>query len=220
VIPSLLVAHIAVLGYWLGSELVINATFRYVSDSSDMPFPERERLMDHVMIVDQHVRYALVLQAALGTMLAASLGFFPGGNALVLTAALVGGAWLLFVELVHRLRHRSLGNRLATADRWSRYLLIVLLLALAGGLLGGDWPIPTWLQWKLACFAGVVACGAGIRLKLIGWFECWNALRADPESSALNTELMDHYWAATRVLLLLWLFIVATVALSLMKPAL
>ena len=176
--------------------------------------------MDHVMIVDQHVRYALVLQAALGTMLAASLGFFPGGNALMWTAALVGGAWLLFVELVHRLRHRSLGSRLAIADRWSRYLLIALLLALAGGILGGDWPIPTWLQWKLACFAGVVACGAGIRLKLIGWFECWNALRADPESSALNTELMDHYWAATRVLLLLWLFIVATVALSLMKPAL
>ena len=59
---SLLVAHIAVLGYWLGSELVINHTYRYVSWSAGMPFAERDRLMDHVMDVDQHVRYALVLQ--------------------------------------------------------------------------------------------------------------------------------------------------------------
>lgn len=60
----ILVFHIAVLGYWLGSELVINSTYRYVSYSRNMPFDERQRLMDHVMVVDQHVRYALVLQAA------------------------------------------------------------------------------------------------------------------------------------------------------------
>ena len=59
---TLLVAHIVVLGYWLGADLVINSTYRYVSWSHGMPFAERSRLMDHVMHVDQHVRYALVLQ--------------------------------------------------------------------------------------------------------------------------------------------------------------
>ena len=34
----LLVIHIVVLGYWLGAELVINSTYRYVSYGSDMPF--------------------------------------------------------------------------------------------------------------------------------------------------------------------------------------
>ena len=37
----LLVAHIAVLGYWLGSELVINSTYRYVSYGRHVPFAER-----------------------------------------------------------------------------------------------------------------------------------------------------------------------------------
>lgn len=76
----LLVAHIAVLGYWLGSELVINSTYKYVSHRGDMEFAERARLMDHVMHVDQHVRYALVLQAGLGFMLAIAYGFIPGGD--------------------------------------------------------------------------------------------------------------------------------------------
>lgn len=42
----LLVIHIAVLGYWLGADLVINSTYRYVCWSAGMPFDERNRLMD------------------------------------------------------------------------------------------------------------------------------------------------------------------------------
>ena len=99
----ILVLHIAVLGYWLGSELVINSTYRYVSYSGAMPFAERQRLMDHVMVVDQHVRYALVLQAMLGTMLAASYGLVPGGDRIVAIAGAIGIAWLAFVEAVHRI---------------------------------------------------------------------------------------------------------------------
>jgi hypothetical protein len=73
------VLRIAVLGYWLGSELVINSTYRLVAFGDRLPFDERTRLMEHVMDVDQHVRYALVLQAALGTALAALYGLVPGG---------------------------------------------------------------------------------------------------------------------------------------------
>ncbi|MEO5829905.1 MAG: hypothetical protein ABIQ36_04990, partial [Rhodanobacter sp.] len=79
-LQTLLVMHIAVLGYWLGAELVINSTYRYVSCGSHMPFAERNRLMEHVMHVEQHVRYALVLQAGLGFALAALYGFVPGGE--------------------------------------------------------------------------------------------------------------------------------------------
>jgi len=50
---------------------VINSTYRNVANSDAMPVAERGRLMDHVMNVDQPVRYALVLQMTLGTALAA-----------------------------------------------------------------------------------------------------------------------------------------------------
>lgn len=215
---ALLVAHIAVLGYWLGSEFVINSTYRYVANATGSPFAERDRLMEHVMHVDQHVRYALVLQAALGTALAAAYGYVPGGDRL-LTLALLGGAgWLAFVEIVHRQRHSPAGQRLAAVDRGSRYGMMMLLVATAAGLVGGDWPMPDWLRWKLAAFAGVMASGVGIRLALISHFRTWAAMRRDEPSDATNAIIKRTYRQATAVLLLLWLFIAAMVVLSVAKP--
>lgn len=216
---ALLAAHIAVLGYWLGSELVINSTYRYVSYADAMPFAERDRLMEHVMHVDQHVRYALVLQAALGTALAAAYGYVPGGRGVATGALALGALWLVCVEAVHRLRHAAVGRTLAAIDRGSRYVQMALLLALAAGLIGGAWPIPLWLRWKLAAFAGVMASGIGIRFALIAHFRTWATMRQDGATPATNAIIRRTYVVATSVLALLWLFIAVIVALSLWKPA-
>ncbi|WP_416906935.1 MAG: hypothetical protein ACMVO5_07675 [Polymorphobacter sp.] len=218
-LPWLLTAHIAVLGYWLGSELVINSGFRYVCRAESMAFAERDRLMDHVMHVDQHVRYALVLQAALGTALAGLLGYLPGGAGLALAAGVVGLLWLGFVEAVHQLRHRPMGAALGRVDRASRYGLMALLLAVALGLIGGGWDLPLWLRWKLALFAGVMMAGVGIRLALISHFRTWALMRRDGPSEASNRDVQRGYWRATRVLIGLWLLIGGIVVLSVLKPA-
>lgn len=215
----ILVFHIAVLGYWLGSELVINSTYRYVSYSRDMPFAERQRLMDHVMVVDQHVRYALVLQAMLGTMLAASYGLIPGGDATVTAAGVAGIVWLGFVEAVHRLHKTRLGRRLAAVDRGSRYVLMAALAALAFGLVGAEWAMPLWLRLKLGLFAGVMACGVGIRFALIAHFRTWAVMASDGVTPERNAVIERTYVRATSVLVLLWVFIAAIVVVSVTKPA-
>lgn len=214
----LLVAHIAVLGYWLGSELVINSTYRYVCYSSAMPFAERDRLMTHVMNVDQHVRYALVLQAGLGTAIAALLGIVPGGDATAAIAGILTLIWLGFVELVHRLQHRPAGKRLAAIDRGMRNVLIVLLLAIAAGLIGGGWELPTWLRYKLACFAGVILCGVGIRFALIDHFRTWAIMAKSGPTDETNAVIRTTYWRGTSVLILLWIFIAAIAVISVLKP--
>ena len=217
--PWLLAAHIAVLGYWLGSEFVINSTDRYVSYGDRMPFDERSRLMEHVMHVDQHVRYALVLQATLGTMLAALYGYIPGGDSLVIGAAAVGAAWFGFVEAVHRLRHAPVGKTLAAFDRGSRYVLMAVLVAVALGLIGGAWPMPTWLRWKLALFAGVMMSGVGIRIALIAHFRTWAIMAREGPTDVTNAIIKRTYVRATAVLVLLWVFIAGIVILSVWKPA-
>lgn len=214
----LLVAHITVLGYWLGAELVINSTYRYVSYGSNMPFAERDRLMSHVMHVDQHVRYALVLQAGLGFALAALYGFVPGGSG---TALVTGGLcvlWLAFVEAVHRLRHHASGRILGSIDRWSRYLFMALLLAIACSLIGGDWAMPSWLRIKLALFAGVMASGVGIRLALISHFRTWKVMAEEGPNDTTNAIIRRTYVRATSVLVVLWIFIAAVVVMSIWKP--
>lgn len=214
----LLVAHVVVLGYWLGSEFVINATYRYVCYSTDTPFAERTRLMDHVMRVDQHVRYALILQVTLGSLLCVKLGYLPGGAPLFAVVAVAGFVWLVFVELVHQLRHHKLGPQLARGDRMLRYLLVVLIIAIALGLVGHGWNIPAWLRWKLAAFAGVMACGIGIRLVLLDHFRTWREMEVSGVTSQSNARIKLAYRRSTTVLLMLWGFIAAIVYLSVARP--
>lgn len=215
----LLVLHIAVLGYWLGSELVINSTYRYVSWSAGMPFAERDRLMDHVMDVDQHVRYALVLQAGLGTMLGAWYGYFPGGDALAWTAALLMAAWLVLVEATHRRRGMPAGPGLAAFDRGLRYLAIAGLLALFLLAVTGRLHMAAWMAWKLAAFAGVIACGLGIRFALIRFYRAWGVIARDGSSDERERGVRRLYAQATSVLGLLWVLIAVIVVLSVAKPS-
>jgi hypothetical protein len=217
-VQVLLVIHIAVLGYWLGAELVINSTYRYVAFGAGMPFAERGRLMDHVMDVDQHVRYGLALQAALGTALAALYGYVPGGMTTAVVAGALGFLWLGFIELVHVRRGRPEGARLAAIDRGIRYVLLVVVLAIVAGMPGEAWPLPGWLRFKLGCFAGVIASGVGIRLALLGHFRTWERMKREGVSDEANAELRRTYFRSTGILVLLWVFISAIVVVSVWKP--
>lgn len=211
----LLVAHIAVLGYWLGSELCINSEYRFIAFRDDLDFAARDAMTGHLMDVDQHVRYALILQLALGTMLALHLGYLPGGTTAMWAAAATGVGWIVFVEFVHRLRETPTGARLAAIDRGLRYAVMAALLALALGIAADA---PWWLRIKLACFAGLIACGIAIRLVLIGHFRLWAAMRRDGPSAAGNAEVKRIYVRATSILGLLWAFIAAIAALAVFKP--
>lgn len=215
---ALLVAHIAILGYWLGSELPINSTYRRVCFGAQLPFPERNRMMEHVMSADQHVRYALVLQVATGFALAALYGLVPGGVTAASIAALLGALWLAFIEAVHRLRHGPAGRRLGAIDRGSRYLVMAVLVAMAAGLIGRGWPTPGWLRLKLALFAAVMACGVGIRLVLLAHFRIWKVMAQEGPSEQSNALIRGIYIRATSILGLLWALIACIVVISVWKP--
>ncbi|MFM7433858.1 MAG: hypothetical protein ACKO3O_10200, partial [Gammaproteobacteria bacterium] len=63
-------AHALVMGYWLGSELVINALTHYIARTTSLPADERMRLWDFLLDVDQHVRNAMIMSVPLGFSLA------------------------------------------------------------------------------------------------------------------------------------------------------
>ena len=206
------------LGYWLGAELAINSTYRYVAYGADIPFPERSRLMKHVMHIDQHVRYALVLQAGLGFALSALYGYVPGVSATVWGAAILAAAWLAFIEVVHRRRGTPSGVRIATFDRRMRYVMIAILVAIALGLVGVGWSMPPWLRLKLALFAGVIGSGVGIRLALLRHFRTFALMERQGPTDEANETVRRTYVRATSILVLLWVFIAAIVAVSVWKP--
>ena len=217
-IEVLLVFHIAVLGYWLGSEFVINSEYRYVCRASSMPFPERKKLMEHVMDVDHHVRYALVLQAGLGTVLAALLGYIPGGITLAWAAGIVGILWLVFVETIHRVRHGYRGQTLALIDRSIRYVLLIVLFGVGVTTAIGAISLQGWLALKLVLFGCVIASGVGIRLSIIAFFRIWGDIDANGSTEDKEKEIWWIDTWGTGILVLLWVFIAGIVVLSVIKP--
>lgn len=214
----LLVAHIAVLGYWLGSELVINSNYRYVCRSAGMDFEERNRLMDHVLDVDQHVRYALILQIGLGFMLAALYGFIPGGATTATVAAVIAAAWLAFVEVTHHKRKDPTGVRLAAIDRMIRYGVMIGLAVVGVSTLMDIGNMPHWLGWKLILFAGVLACGVGIRFSIIDFYHTWAVIKAEGSTPEREQRIWFVYKYGTGILIGLWVFIAGIVLLSIWKP--
>ncbi len=214
----ILVLHIVVLGYWLGSELVINSTYRYVSYAKDMPFAERKRLMQHVMNVDQHVRYALILQFMLGFMLATQRAYLPLAQVTVWVFLLAGIVWLIGIEIVHRQQQSKYAAVLAKADRVLRYLLIPALLLIAWLALSNEIAMPNWLGLKLVLFAATMACGVGIRFALIRFFQVWKNIEEQGSSEHREQQIRAVYIKATSILILLWVFIAVIIWLSIWKP--
>ena len=220
-VHTLLVAHIIVLGYWLGSDLVINSTFRHLCYSESMPFEYRDGLMDHVLNVDQHVRYALILQLGLGTSVAAFRGYLPGMERTALIAGIFTLTWLALVELTHRLRKSPSATKLAGVDRGIRYVMLVVLLIMGLGTLFGLLPlefVPTWLSWKLVLFAGVILCGVAIRFEVIRFYKVWQEIRDSGSNLQLEGEIQGTYVRSRTILILLWSAIAGMVILSVWKP--
>jgi hypothetical protein len=216
---TVLVVHIIVLGYWLGSELVINSTFRYVTRARDLVFAERRRLLDHVMIVDQHVRYALALQFGLGLFLADQMGYLPvapGSTALIVVLAI---ALLALVEVTHRLRAYPVGATFARIDRYTRVVLTLAFVAAGLCGLSGVIPMPGWFATKIFLFGMAIACGLAIRYSLIAYFDAFARLADNAGDEALEARLWSGYVRSTAILVLLWLVILAITILSVAKPA-
>lgn len=216
-IEALAIIHVAVLGYWLGSEFVINSTFRYVCFGASLPVPERRRLMDHVMNVDQHVRYALLLQLTLGFFLAFRFGYLPSNRLVAAAVLVIGAGWLALVEIIHRRRSTALGQRLAKLDRGIRYVVVVLLGVLSVGALTGFFALQSWLAWKLLCFAGVMLCGLLIRFALIKLFQLFEELASSGSSPELEARLNSAYYGASSYLIVMWALIGAITLLSVWK---
>ncbi|MFK8053761.1 MAG: hypothetical protein AB8F65_12415, partial [Woeseiaceae bacterium] len=90
----------------------------------------------------------------------------------------------------------------------------------AVSLVGGAWPVPDWLRWKLALFAGVISSGLIIRFVLMRHFSVWEEMRHEGDTDARNAIIKQTYVRSTSVLSMLWLFIASIVILAVSKPLL
>lgn len=156
--------HVAIMGYWLGSDFVLNALTHYFKNARDLPAVQRLKLWDFLLLVDQHPRNALILSLPLGFHLAADLDLSPVKGAWLAAVWGASLAWFGFIWVLHFQVGRPAYKPLSRLDLGLRWSLIALLFAIgAASMLSGSPLAARWLGAKVALFAGVIACGMGIR---------------------------------------------------------
>ncbi len=211
--------HVAVMGYWIGSDLIVNALTHYVTRATSLPGPERKRLWDFLMHVDQHPRNALILSVPLGFTLAAQIGLMWLDNVALATLWLGSAAWFAYMWVVHWKRSATSGPALARWDWRMRYILIAVFMFIGvQSLITGRPLAAPWLAWKVILFAGVMVCGIGIRYYIRESYRAWPRIWAGQgtaDDEHLVRTAMDR---ATWVLWLLWTLLVVIGWLGVAKP--
>ncbi len=156
--------HLLLFVYWLGGDLGVFYSSKYIADAS-RGVEARRTAADIMLFVDQAPRICMALSLPVGFHIAWRLGIVD------MSALSVVGLWifgLLWVATVIKL-HISHGQAviLTKVDWWGRVLVITALLALAGyTLAGGELIRADWLAWKLIVFAGLMTMGLLIRVNL------------------------------------------------------
>ena len=211
--------HVAVMGYWLGSDFVINALTHYFKNAKDMPVPQRMKLWDFLLLVDQHPRNALILSLPLGFQLAGDLDLSPIKGPALVALWVAAISWFAFIWVLHFQVGKPAYRPLSKMDLTLRYSLIVGLFLIGVGSVLGDGPMMAkWLGAKVALFALIIACGLGIRHYIAQVYSVIPALKANgstPEVEAVITHALN--WGSY-VLYVLWVMIFVIGYLGAAKP--
>lgn len=213
-------AHVLVMGYWLGSELVINAVSHYVVHATSLSGKERIRLWDFVLDVDQHVRNAMIVSVPLGFTLAAYLGVSPITGGWLLGLWIASALWLWFMWLVHLRRKLPSGPILAHWDWRIRYVLVAAFASAGAWSLATGRPFSArWLALKLVLFAMAISCGLAVRYYVrVAYAGALPAIAADRAGTAENELFRIAINKATWVLVCLWVLLFSIGALGALKP--
>lgn len=211
--------HVLVMGYWIGSDLVVNQLTHYTARASGLPGVERKRLWDFLLDVDQHPRNALIFSVPLGLTLASMLGLVAIRGAGLVAVWTLSTLWFWFMWQTHW-KHRTPEGR--TWAKWDWRLRYVLIAGAVGtgvvSLLTGQPFAAPWLAWKVILFGGVLTCGIGIRYYIrkayVAWPRIW-AGAPDPGDEAIVRSAM---WRGTYVLWMLWLLLAVIGYLGAAKP--
>lgn len=211
--------HVLVMGYWIGSDLVVNQLTHFTARAAGLAGAERRKLWEFLLDVDQHPRNALILSVPLGFTLASFRGLVPLRGVGLLVLWLLCALWFWFMWVTHWKHGKPEGRRWAIWDWRLRYVLIAA--AVGSGivsLLTGQPYSATWLAWKVILFGAVLACGIGIRHYIREAYAAWPRIWVDQAHHGDEELVRQAMWRGTYVLWVLWALLFIIAYLGVAKP--
>ena len=207
--------HLLAFVYWLGGDLGMFLSSRYVFDSRLSP-AQRGVALKIMLGCDQGPKLGMPLIFALGYSLGARMGFI-GGSVLVETGVwLIALLWLANVNYLYFTQNAAAKARLSRIDLWSRVVIVASLVA-AGlwslvdpGLIRAD-----WVAFKCLVFAALVACGIYIRIQLKPFVAAFGQLMVDGSTAEVEATLTRALGRCRPAVYLIWSGLVINAALGL-----
>lgn len=217
---ALQLAHVLLLVYWLGADLAVFYSSRYVCDARLGP-EARATALKIMLFVDLLPRLTMVLMLPVGLSLAAVVSWISL-SALQLTLLWIGsGLWLLLVLGIHHSQGQRRAAVLMGADVAVRCAVVVaLLIAGIGEFLKPNFAFNNapWLALKALLFALTICCGLMIRWRLRPFAPAFGAIMAKGSHPAAEAQLSGAIAQVKPWVILIWLALIVAAWVGIAKP--
>ena len=211
--------HIVLFVYWLGGDLGVFISSRYVGNRN-LSLDERFRFMSVLLACDMGPRSSLILIIPVGLEMARILGVIDvsaavGGIVWLFCFIWLGVNWWMFYNDRH-----PLTPKLRDLDLKLRFILIPVIAGYALYSMTTDAPITVaWLQVKLLLFAGVISLGVYLRSELKNWIIGFGMVRQGGEAADKgNTMIEQSLYRSQVAALFLWTGVALIAFLGKVKP--
>lgn len=211
--------HIVLFVYWLGGDLGVYVTSKYVADRK-LGLDERFRFMNALMICDMGPRTALILLGPVGLEMARIIGVIDvspaiGGIAWLFAFVWLGANWWMFYNDRH-----PLTPKLRQIDLYVRYALIAVLLIVAIASILNDAPVTSlWMSVKLIVYAIVISLGVYLRMEITQWIIGFGMVRQGGDAADKGNTIIEAALARSRrAALVLWAGVAIAAFLGKVKP--
>lgn len=215
----LLLAHIAVLGAWFGTDIATFALSRRVLDRA-RPVVARQELAGAMMSIEVIARLCLPAMLVTGVALSVEGGFLDLPRVTIPIVLAAGAAWVGVVWAIHRGAGGSEAvGSLARADLVVRSVVASCLWgASVWSIVDGGGPfVGDWLAVKVGLFALVMTCGIAIRVLLRPFGAAFARLSTEGSTSAVELALADPIRRAQPLVGVIWASLLAAIALAVAK---
>ncbi|MGI9229150.1 MAG: hypothetical protein ACR2P9_04735 [Gammaproteobacteria bacterium] len=196
--------HLLLFVYWLGADLGVFHSSKYVVDPN-ISVESRQVAARIMFWLDQTPKMCMPLILPAGIHLASALGYITLSGLQVGLIWLVCVLWLFNVHFIHILKPGGLKHGLERLDFWFRIVLMSgLILFSLYSLVSGGPDSNDMVAVKLLVFALLVGCGLLIRLFLRPFIPAFVELTKNGPSEAGNQIMIDSLRRCRYVVMALW----------------
>ena len=206
---TILYLHVLSLVYWLGGDLGTFLSSRYIV-RDELGVEARKTAFSILQECDLGPKLAMPLTLGSGFHLTAT--YWPN----LFVSFAIPMVWLvvlLWLSLVY-FQHHSGGNpRIATADLWLRYG--VLLLGSFFAFKAWQAGLANWVALKMAVFLSLVGLGIAVRYALKPFALAYVQMVTDGATAETNDAMRHHLAVCRRYVWVIWIGLFVNAALGL-----